>query len=188
MADFILTPEPPLAGYDRDFGHLRLRAPADLSLVAVALPLGGEKAAKAAITSAWGVDIPAPGTSAESKDGTRLIWSAPDQLFALFERATPDAGQFVARRLSDAVYVTDVTDGWVAIEVSGHGSRAALERICPVDLHPDAFGEGDAQRTVMEHLGVLILRTGKDCFLLLSASSSADSFRHALEVSAKNTA
>jgi sarcosine oxidase subunit gamma len=43
-----------------------------------------------------------------------------------------------------------------------------------------------AQRTVMEHLGVLILRTGDDAFMLLSASSSAKSFLHALETSVAN--
>ena len=43
-----------------------------------------------------------------------------------------------------------------------------------------------AARTVMEHLGVLILRTGEDDYLLLSASSSAKSFLHAVEVSLTN--
>ena len=53
-------------------------------------------------------------------------------------------------------------------------------------LYPDAFVEGAAARTVMEHLGVLILRTGPDAYLLLSASSSAGSFLHAVETSLVN--
>ena len=61
--------------------------------------------------------------------------------------------------------------------------REALERICPLDLHPDAFGVDHAARTVMEHLGVLIIRTGEEAYLLLSASSSAGSFQHALHLS-----
>ena len=38
----------------------------------------------------------------------------------------------------------------------------------------------------MEHLGVLIMRTGEDRFLLLSASSSAGSFLHAVETAIKS--
>jgi sarcosine oxidase subunit gamma len=40
----------------------------------------------------------------------------------------------------------------------------------------------------MEHLGVLILRSGDDEYLLLSASSSARSFLHAVETSLRNIA
>jgi len=113
---------------------------------------------------------------------------APDQAFILFTWAGPDAERYLAERLGDAVYLTDQTDTWCSLEVEGIDSRAALERICPVDLHPLAFAEGDAARTVMEHMGVLVLRTGPDRFLLLSAGSSAGSFLHAVRRSAENIA
>lgn len=187
MADLTLTPSPPLDGYDRDFGHLRLRAPPGLALVALAFPTGGEDAARAAITKNCDADLPAPGRYTAAPDGTRLIWMAPDLIFAAFEDAAPDAADRMAQRLGEAVRVTDQSDGWVALSAEGAGVCRALERICPLDLHPEAFPPDAAQRTVMEHLGVLILCTGADAFLLLSASSSAESFRHALEVSAANT-
>jgi sarcosine oxidase subunit gamma len=38
----------------------------------------------------------------------------------------------------------------------------------------------------MEHMGAIVARTGDETYLLLSASSSAKSFAHAVEVSAKN--
>ena len=38
----------------------------------------------------------------------------------------------------------------------------------------------------MEHLGTIIIRTEQDTFLLLSASSSAGSFLHAVETSIRN--
>lgn len=187
MAEFTLTSAPPLAGVDQTFDGIHLRAPKDLAIVAVALPLGGEDAALAAIRKGYGADLPAPGKSTTAQeDGATLLRLAPDQAFILFHRAEPDAETIVAGRIGDTAYLTDQTDTWCALELSGPRARTALERICPLDIHPDAFAVGDAARTVMEHLGTIILRTGQDSFLLLSASSSAGSFLHAVETSIKN--
>lgn len=185
MADFTLTSAPPLAGYDQRFGDIRLSAPADQAIVSIALPLGGEKAALRAIADAYGTDLPAIGKTAATPGGT-LLRLAPDQAFVLFQRATPDAVDHVAGKLGETVYLTDQSDVWCALSIEGAGVRDVLARICPLDLHPDVFAIGDVARTVMEHLGAIILRTGAEAFLLLSASSSAQSFQHAVEVSIRN--
>ncbi len=186
MPDFTLTAAPPLAGYDRSFGDIALKAPKDLAIVSIALPLGGEDAAKAAIKSAFGTDLPKVGMSATAKDGATLMRLGADQAFVLFTCPTPDAEPKIAAKLNGAAYTTDQTDGWCVLEISGPGARRALERICPVDLHPDAFKVDAIARTVMEHMGAIVMRTGEDTYLLLSASSSAKSFLHAVELSAKN--
>jgi len=185
VAEYTLTPAPPLAGTDESFGALRLTAPADLTIVNIALPLGGEAAALAAIKAGYGADLPEPGASVLA-GGARLIRLAPDQAFVLFTHAAPDGERVVADKLGDAVYLTDQSDTWCALSLTGPGARAALERICPIDLHPDAFAVGHAARTVMEHLGTIVLRTDADSYLLLSASSSAGSFLHAVETSCRN--
>lgn len=187
MSDFKLISTPPLAGYDRSFDGATLKAPADMALVSIALPLGGEDAAKKAVEDAYGTALPEIGKSAVTGDNAaRLIRMGQDQAFVLFTRATPDAEPFVADKLKGAAYTTDQTDVWCALELKGARSRDVLERICPLDLHPDAFAVNDAARTVMEHLGALIIRTDTDTFLLLSASSSAKSFLHAVETSIAN--
>ena len=106
----------------------------------------------------------------------------------IFTHATPDAEPFVAKKIKGAAYTTDQTDVWTGLEIAGSRARTALERICPIDLHPDSFDVGDAARTTMEHLGTLIIRTDEDTFLLMSGSSSAKSFLHAVETSIQNTA
>ncbi|MDO5755898.1 MAG: sarcosine oxidase subunit gamma family protein [Rhodobacterales bacterium] len=188
MPDFTLISAPPLAGYNSSFGDIKLSAPKDLAIVSIALPLGGEDAAKAAITSAFGIDLPdTVGTSSPTKDGTAsLMRLGADQAFVVFTSATPDAERQIAAKLNGTAYTTDQTDAWCSLEISGPGARRALERICPIDLHPDAFAVGAVARTVMEHMGAIIARTGDDSFLLLSASSSAKSFLHAVELSARN--
>lgn len=186
MADFTLTSEPPLKGFDHSFGDTRLYAPANLAIVSIALPLGTEDAALKTIKTAFDADLPAPGLSVTGKDDTRLVRLGPDQAFAIFTRGTPDAEPHVQSLLKGVAFTTDQTDVWTGLMLDGLLARTALERICPIDLHPDAFAEGAAARTVMEHLGVLIIRTGPDAYLLLSASSSAGSFLHAVETSLVN--
>jgi len=186
VSDYSLISDPPLAGYNRQSGDISLRAPSGLSIVSVSLPLDGDSEADKAIEAAFGAALPDPGKSVCAKDGARLIRLGQDQAFIIFHHTAPDAERVVARMLDSKAYTTDQTDVWVCLEIDGTNSRRALERICPIDLHPDAFAQNDAARTVMEHLGALVVRTGANGFLLLSASSSAGSFLHAVETSVKN--
>ncbi len=185
MPEFSLISAPPLAGYDETLGAIRLRAPEGLAIVSIALPLGGEAAAEKAVKAAFGVDLPKVGQSVVAGDA-RLVRLGLDQGFVIFTHTEPTAERVVAEKLKGAAYTTDQTDVWVGLEISGARCREALERICPLDLQSEAFAVDQVARTVMEHLGVLIIRTGEDAYWLLSASSSAGSFQHALHLSMKN--
>jgi sarcosine oxidase subunit gamma len=187
VSEFHLTAEPPLAGYDKAFTGASLKAPTGLALVSIALPLGGEPAAKKAIEAAYGCALPEIGKAcATPRMAAHLLRLGVDQAFVMFEHSEPDAERVVSRALKGAAYTTDQTDVWVALEISGPKARDALGRICPIDLHDHAFAVMDVARTTMEHLGVIILRTDEECWRLFSASSSARSFLHALETSVKN--
>lgn len=180
-----LTATTPLGGYAKNFNGTELAETTGLAIVSLACPRGGDAALATAVKSAWGLDMPAPGMSAEA-GGVRVIWSSPDQSLVVFPHATPDAMPHVKGLLGDAAYLTDQTDNWCALSIEGSLARTALERICPLDIHDQAFAVNATARTVMEHLGVFITRTGDDAFMLLSGSSSAGSFLHAVELSLKN--
>ncbi|XKD81492.1 sarcosine oxidase subunit gamma [Algirhabdus cladophorae] len=185
MADFTLTPAPVLDGYDHDFGTVRLTEAIGIAIVSIATPLGAEAAVGKAVKAGLKLGMPQP--THTTTDGTvTLVSSAADQMMAVFAHATPDANAFVQSKLKGAAYTTDQTDNWVVLDIDGPDSRRALERLCPINLHPQAFGIGQNARTVMEHMGALVIRTGPDSYRLMSASSSAASFLHALEVSIKN--
>ncbi len=189
MAEFQLSAAPFLGGYDKTFQDLTLTEATDLAIVSIALPVGGEDPALTAIKSAFGTEAPDVGASVLSKDKTyRLARLGRDQLFVLFDHADPGAERRIAEQLGGAAYTTDQSDVWVGLRLSGSRARGVLERICPLDLHPDAFSVNAVARTTMEHLGTIILRTNGKDYLLLSGSSSAASFLHALEVSISNTA
>ena len=184
MPDFALTAEPFLGGYSQDFGGASLAEETGLSIVSIATPMGSGDALTAAVQNAWGCALPAPGRT--TGEDVTLISATADSYLALLPAVDGLAVTGVAATLGDAGYYTEQTDNWVALRLSGPKAVEALERICPLDLDEAAMPVGAAQRTMMEHLGVFILREERDAFLLLSASSSAASFLHAVELSVKN--
>ena len=182
MADttFTLHAASSLGGADITIGDNSIVERPELALVSVAIPLDGEEKLSEAMHKAWGLPIPKPRLSLV-KDEMRALSTAPDQLLLIFPHTTPDAEPFIQKKLAGAGYTTDQTDVWTVLEISGPDVIASLERLCPLDA-PGMPINGSA-RTVMEHMGAMIVRTAPDGFLLLSASSSARSFLHAVETS-----
>lgn len=184
MTDFILTAVSPLGGYEREFTGVSLRELPNLTIVAVSIPLGEEQSFARALKVAYGVEGPNHGCSVILKGGEiRIVRFAADQVLVLFDHDEPYAAQVVSEALKGGGYAVDQTHNWVALALSGLLSRVALERICAINLHKDVFAIDGAERTVMEHLGVIVVRIGEDEFMLMSASSSAKSFLHAIETS-----
>ena len=182
MAEHTLEAAPLLGGKSLSFGDSRVVERDDLALVSIATPQDGGEALAAILKDEWAFDVPAPTLSSTSGD-VRAIRTAADQMMLVFPHLTPDANVHVQVKLDGVGYTTDQTDAWVVLEVSGPDSIAALERLCPLDLHASAFPVNAAGRTVMEHMGAMIVRTDDDGYLLMSASSSAQSFLHAVETS-----
>ncbi len=181
MDDITLQPEPFLGGYACAFGDTILSEITDMALISVAMPLNGMDKLQASVQTLWGVVLPAPGTCATTLDGkTRLLCQSPDSFLALLSDPPGPAME----GLKGAGYTTDQSDNWVILRLSGPLCLPALERICPIDLN--TLSTDNFTRTTMEHLGVIILRQGPDDVMLLSASSSAGSFLHAVETSITN--
>jgi sarcosine oxidase subunit gamma len=175
-----LEAAPLLGGASLELSGNRIVERDDLAIVSIATPLGGEEALAEALRNGWSLDVPKP-TRSSLSGKVRAVQTATDQMMLIFPHATPDAEAVVQERLGGTGYTTDQTDGWIVLEVAGPDTLSALERICPLDL--PSFEIGGTGRTVMEHLGAMAVRTGDDAFLLMSASSSAASFLHAVETS-----
>lgn len=180
MADITLTAAPLLGNADIRNGANRIQERDDLAIVSIATPLGGEDALAKALKKHWSLYVPEPTRSTSSGD-TRAIRSGQDQMLLVFPHVTPDAEPHVQSKLGGTGYTTDQTDSWVVLEISGPDTLAAMERLCPLDLA--SFETDDAGRTVMEHMGAFVVRLDIDRFLLMSASSSAQSFLHAVQTS-----
>ena len=188
MAEIALASRSPLDGYERTIGTVAIAEIAGLALVSAAVPQGGDAAFAAALSKGFGAARPETGASTfGDRYAARILGMQPDQVFILFAPPDPDRAADTAKAaLGPTAYVTDQSDSWAMLRIAGAGVRAALERICPLDLEDGAFPVGRVARTAMEHLAAIILREGADSFLLMSPRSSARSFLHAVELSAEN--
>jgi len=174
-----LDAKPLLGGLKKKIGEAILAEVTNTTLLAMALPNGKEGPAKTAIKTHFGATVPTALKSSHSKDKkTRLVETQPDQIFAIVEGRMKSTKSLEAK-----AYITDITDGWVQLRLSGANAMAALERLSKVDLRMPV---GGSARTDLEHMGALIVREDTDQYLLLSMSSSAKSFAHAIEVSMAN--
>ena len=189
MAEFSLQAEPFLGGFQKDFGSVIIKEVTNRAITSLALPLGGEAKAEKAIKSALKLNLPEVGMSTQSKDGaTALLRLGKDQLLYLMDGKSDGhaAHNALAGKFGDDIYTTDQSDAWVSLTLSGPDSLRALERICPIDLHPEKFAVGALARTNMEHLATIIYRNSEAEYALMSASSSARSFLHAIQTSIEN--
>ncbi|MFK7853053.1 MAG: sarcosine oxidase subunit gamma [Granulosicoccus sp.] len=188
MADQLIKAASPLLGFTHTIGDTVVREVSPISLVSIATPLGGGDALDALLEKTIKLKRPAIGKLHRSEQGDALLGLQTDQCLLVSDSDVLDPATALKQTLGNAAYLTDQSDGWVIVEIAGPLSRAALERICPIDLAEDNFTEHDVARTSMEHLSVIIERIGLSCFRLYSPRSSADSFLHAITLSLSNVA
>ena len=194
-----LTAQSPLGGYELITDGTSLVEVTGLSMVSVA-PLAGSQAdfqtamAKLFKTNKTGnTGSPKPSaTMALDRSGKQrciLMPSAQNQWFLCFDddgtNPIDAAKALLGQSLSKQMAMTDQSDSWVILALSGPQSRQTLARICPIDCSASAMPVGSTARTIMEHLGAIIIRRpdegdNQPRFWLLSARSSAASFLHAI--------
>ncbi len=165
-------------------GPLTITERFDLALASVAERRGrGADLARAA--GAAGLPLPEP---ARYRAGTPFatFWVAPGMWFAEADFASHELiADQLRSTLGDAASVTEQTDAWVIFDLVARDGRLAalLERLCNVDF--TAAPDGFATRTVIDHLGVYLIRQGADAARIYGPRSSAQSLLHALEAAAK---
>jgi len=187
VPNYTLTAISPLDGFSHEFNGVSISEVTGRAIVSIVPSLGGEAALSKALAKAYKVEVPKAGRSSASDiDNALFLGMAQDQFFVLFDHCEDKPVAIVAEHLKDTAYLTDQSDSYVMLRVSGINSRSVLERICPIDLHPTTLPVGSMARTIMEHLGTVIVHEKKDTFLLMSARSSAKSFLEAVETSAVN--
>jgi sarcosine oxidase subunit gamma len=124
-----------------------------------------------ALKTAHGMVFPAP-NRATGKDGARAIWFGRDM--ALLAGPAPDAA------LADHAALTDQSDAWTCVTLSGADAPAVLARLVPVDFSAAQFKQGHTARTQLGHMNASITRTGADSFLILVFRSMAATLVHDL--------
>jgi heterotetrameric sarcosine oxidase gamma subunit len=122
--------------------------------VATVIARRGREALGAMVRSAYGLDLPV-GPKWAGTEQLAFVGTGPRTWLAIRDGGAPLADE-LQRELGDAAAVSDQSDGYAVLRLSGSGVRATFEKGLAVDLHKAAFGPGDAAVTTCSHLGVIV--------------------------------
>lgn len=159
-------------------GGLVLTNAAPDRLTAVA-PWPGQIGTVTGVLEAAGLAWPAPDRAGAGRKGLSL-WSGRDQMFLV--------GAAPPRGLAAHAALTDVSDAWTALTLTGPGAGDVLARLVAIDLSPQAFPEGATARTGLGHLMALVHRAGPDSFAIYVFRSMTTSAVHEIEGAMKAVA
>lgn len=162
-------------------GPLTISERTDVALASVAARKGRMADLAAAALTA-GIPLPGPATH---QPGAPYggFWVAPEMWFVEAPFATHELiADHLNSALGDAASITEQTDAWVAFDLAAPDLGPILERLCNVDFR--RVPQGHATRTMMEHLGVYLIKQGLGAARIYGPRSSAESLLHALETAA----
>jgi heterotetrameric sarcosine oxidase gamma subunit len=130
---------------------------------------GGEKALAKGL-KALGLTMPKPNILTE-KDGARIVWTGQNQAF-LIGVPPPEL---------EGAALTDQTDGWAVLSLTGPAAVEVLARLLPLDLRTQSFEVGMALRSPLNHMNAIILRLGAEAFEIMVFRSMARTAWHELQ-------
>ncbi|MGP3990139.1 sarcosine oxidase subunit gamma [Streptomyces sp. 3N207] len=105
-----------------------------------------------------------------------VLWLGPDEWLVLSHADGPAVAAELREALEgDPGSVVDVSANRTTLELSGQAARQVLEKGCPLDLHPRAFGPGQAVSTTVGPVAVLLWQVDDvPTYRLFPRSSFAD--------------
>jgi heterotetrameric sarcosine oxidase gamma subunit len=163
--------KPPLGAAPVTHGSVTLAELALPRLTSVA-PFQGQDKAVAKALKTMGLTVPNPNSVSQSKGEGTLIWTGRDQAFLLAADPAPLEGHAA---------LTDQSDGWCGLTLTGAGAADVLARLVPVDLRLTALPVGACIRTGLNHMNAVLWRHGPDGFTLLVFRSMARTAWHELQ-------
>ncbi len=136
-------------------------ADAVAKVVGVALPIEPNTVADAGIAAAPNLPVSDTGEHTAAGGSNVVYWLGPDEWLV----HTPPNGESRLvedlRTALDGIHaaVTDVSDYYVVIDVTGPHARDVLARGCPLDLHASKFDTGQCAQSVFAHASILLHQT-----------------------------
>jgi heterotetrameric sarcosine oxidase gamma subunit len=159
-------------------GDCRLEACAPAPIVAVA-PWPGRREATDAALRGIGLAFPQPGRVIAS-GSARAVWAGRETAF-LFGVPAPEG-------LEEHAALTDQSDGWAGLRLSGGASEAVLARLVPLDLRAAALAPGRAAHSLLNHMPCLIVRDAVTVFEIHVYRSMAGTAVHELSEAMRDVA
>ena len=116
-----------------------------------------DETAMNAFAEAFGFTLPTqPNTTAGNGEASAL-WLGPDEWWIVSPGPGPDLADKLRAALADRfAAVTEVGESRTCIRIAGPKARALLQKGCPLDFHPRAFGAGQCAQTLLAKATVAI--------------------------------
>jgi len=148
-------------------GEVTLTESAPAFVSSIQARKGKSSALIKALQETHGLTLPEVGkvTSAAEQ---RLLWFGTDQYLLIGAApAAPSLAEFAA--------LTDQTDAWAVMHLSGADAASVLSRHCPLDLRADRFGAGQTARAPLADMPAIItpVPQGFEIMVLQSLSRTA---------------
>ena len=125
-------------------------------------------------------DLPATNIIRHLNSSRKILALAPDQWLISDMNKSPEdlLGEVRQQYTGKTVVCADHSHAWSILRLSGPDATKCLSRLCPVDLHPDVFGQNDLIQTNMAGIYILCTRTAGqgDSFDLYMSNSYSRSF------------
>jgi heterotetrameric sarcosine oxidase alpha subunit/heterotetrameric sarcosine oxidase gamma subunit len=105
----------------------------------------------------FGLDLPS-GPRRTTSPHWAAIGLAPDSWLLTCEGSPYSLAPSLESSLGPAASITDQTDAYVVLTLTGAKLREILAKLIPIDLHPRSFQPGDAAQTLAAHISIILWR------------------------------
>lgn len=137
-------------------------------------PLRGQDGA---VARALGQPLPGPGETTTGAAG-ELVWTGRGQAMLLGPAPGAVAG----------AAITDQSDAWAVLVLTGPGAADVLARLVPADLRDAAFAVGATARTLVGHMPASLTRTGAEAWRIMVFRAMARTAVHELSEAMRTVA
>ncbi|HUA25590.1 MAG TPA: sarcosine oxidase subunit gamma family protein [Steroidobacteraceae bacterium] len=138
--------------------------------------------------SRFGMELP-HGPRRVSHEDVGIAGMGPETWLAMCDGAGNGFAESLRPALGDCASVSDQSDAYAILRLTGPRVRAALAKLTPIDIHPRTFPVNSVAQTLCGYVNVMLWRLedttrGDPVFELWVAGSLAASLHHAISHSA----
>ena len=141
-----------------------------LTLTSISANKGKSEKLSEQLKKSHGMALPQNGR-ASGREGARALW---------FGQHTLLVGPKCDEKLNKLAILTDQSDAWVVLRMSGDLIEDMLMRLCPIDVRSSTFKNGDVVRTGLLHINVTMHRIGTNTIDVYGFRSMAKTLCHEL--------
>jgi sarcosine oxidase subunit gamma len=160
-----------------------------LGIATVLLRKGQILALEQRVRECFGIELPRgprrETSATTTSGGTAFAATAPEAWLVTSESRSYSFAVALEEVIGDLASISDQSDAYAVLRLTGPGLRDSLAKIVAVDLHPRAFKPGDVASTLASQVGATLWRlqdddAGAPVFEVAVPRSLAQSFLHAL--------